>query len=124
MRTFTLYTPPNQAQAVMPYEELLALATQGYLVARAEESGCEGCYVEVARCTDKPHSWRRFAFCKVFGGEDLSVQQQDAASPNDLTACRTAERIARRINGVASTTYIPLIHKLPTWGSEEAPCSS
>lgn len=79
----------------------------GDLMARAEESGCEGCYIEVARWNDKLRQWQRFAFEKVFGGEEGG---QDGESARDA-----AIRIANRINQAHGVDFVPLIHTLPSW---------
>ena len=47
--------------------------------ARAEESGCEGMYVEVAKWNEKNKQWQRYAFFKFLGGEigdDLSCEEE------------------------------------------------
>lgn len=90
------------------FEELLEQAKQdGMLLARAEESGCEGCYVEVARWNDGARQWQRYAFLKCFGGED---------GIDDGGACETAERIAASINDAAGRPRYPsLIHNMPNY---------
>jgi hypothetical protein len=88
-------------------DELLKLAAADGcgIVARAEESGCEACYIEVARYHESTRTWRRFAFCKVFGGEDGQEPE---------TARATADRIADRINAAAGG-YVNFIHQLPDY---------
>lgn len=85
---------------------------EGSLLARAENSGSEACYVEVARWNDKTERFERFAFAKVFGGEH-------PGSP-DATCILTAERFAAEINE-SGDPWISFIHRLPSWGSEGVP---
>jgi len=58
------------------------------LWARAENSGSEGCYVEVAKWNFVSNRWERFAFEKFFGGEMW----------DDLGDEQTAMRVAAIIN--------------------------
>lgn len=64
----------------------------GMLVARAEESGCEACYVEVARWVPERERFEKYAFLKLFGGEEIG---EDYAGLNDADACRV---VAEAIN--------------------------
>lgn len=103
-------------------EELLAIAKDGALFARAEESGCEGCHVEVARWRqgDDCHTgqWMRFAFNKVFGGEDVYDPKNPDAMPFGAatnSARATAERIAERINQASGNRFVSLIHRFPDY---------
>jgi len=59
--------------------ELIELAKTNGIVARAEDSGCEGCYVEVARWCEDSDQWKRFAFEKLFDEEDATAYQQCTA---------------------------------------------
>jgi hypothetical protein len=68
------------------------------LFARAEDSGCEGCYVEIAKWNRHTGRYERFAFDKFFGGE----LWQDASAET------TAARVATMVN-LASRSDIPLI---------------
>lgn len=67
------------------------------LFARAEDSGAEGCYVEIAKWNRHSRRYERFAFEKFFGGELWA----------DLSAELTAARVAAIIN-IASESNIPL----------------
>ena len=50
--------------------DVLEVQTQDdSLIARAEFSGSEGCYVEVCRWDEKARRFGRYAFLKCFGGE-------------------------------------------------------
>jgi hypothetical protein len=114
---FARYVPPEQGlQRGLPFDELLAMAKDGSIMARAENSGCEGCYVEVARWSEKEQRWERYCFNKVFGGEDLRLEHQTAGY--EVGAEATAERIAARINLASGNAYMPLIHRLPNWGGQ------
>lgn len=69
------------------------------LFARAEESGSEACYVEIAKWNRHSRTYHRFAFIKLFGGELWQ----------DLSDTETCVRLAAMIN-VATKTDIPLNH--------------
>jgi hypothetical protein len=100
-------------------DALLELAKSGDIVARAEDSGCEGCYVEVARWKQGKDchtgTWHRYCFHKLFGGEDLHPDTQDHATKEEMTSYATAGRIAARINRQAGTERLALIHGFPNW---------
>lgn len=67
MLHFCLY---DGAATDTTYHDVLRVAEEtGMIFARAEYSGSEGCYVEVARWNQEWNEWQRFAFCKVFDGE-------------------------------------------------------
>ena len=53
------------------WDDLIALAKEGEITARAENSGCEGVYVEVARWAGL--GWTRFCHYKFFEGDDLKA---------------------------------------------------
>ena len=95
-------------------EDLVALNRKdGDLFAHAERSGCEACYVEVARwCFDK-HCYRRWAFCKFFGGEVPEIP--DA---NDVETCRHVARIINEANSVYGD-LAPVLHRMKNWGGGE-----
>lgn len=118
---FSRYSPPNTLLRGISFEELLEISKDGSILARAEDSGSEGCYVEVARWKQGSdcHSgdWCRYAFEKVFGGEDLKLEHQTAGP--EVSAHATAERIAARINAASGNAHIALIHHMPVW--EETP---
>lgn len=88
----------------------------GDLLARAENSGCEGFYVEVARWSFKRERWERYCHFKFLGGEDRERP--------DWPPKRLAEHYAREINDAYNENQgdLALIHKLPNWlGEEVAP---
>jgi hypothetical protein len=76
----------------------------GDLWARAEQSGCEGCYCEIARWSNKNHRWERFAFAKFFGGEHPEAPEAGSIE--------TAALYARDINRGEIAT---VIHGLPNY---------
>jgi hypothetical protein len=82
----------------------------GDFFARAEDSGSEGCYVEVACWSFERERWERYCFFKFLGGEDQERQ--------DWTPVRLAEHYAREINEAAGPkcSRLPWIHRLPNWG--------
>ena len=101
---FTLY---GDTWRNMSYHELLALAEDtGMLHARAEDSGCEGVYVEVARWNDKARQWQRFAFEKFFDGD---VEGE--------TAWQRAEWIAAKVNHASKVHHVTWIHTLPNYAA-------
>lgn len=89
-------------------EDLQSLAKKhaGEIVARAEFSGCEGCYVEVCRWNADSNRYERFCFLKVFGGE-VEGDWNDAED--------TANLIAGMIS--PPTAEHPIFHRMPDWGS-------
>lgn len=58
------------------------------IFARAENSGSEGYYVEIAKWHPKAKQWQKFAFQKFLGGEVW----------RDLGALETAVRVAAMVN--------------------------
>jgi hypothetical protein len=121
--SFACYSQEGKTYRGLSLEQLLEIAKDGSILARAEDSGCEGCYIEVARWKQGKdcHSgnWYRFAFEKVFGGEDMTLEEQDAAHDRSdralLSSHATAERIAAKINEVSGNARVALIHRFPTW---------
>ena len=81
----------------------------GDLWARAEDSGCEGCYCEVARWDKENRRWSRYAFEKYFGDEHH-------------TGWQLANAAAGAINGGREDDLV-LIHSMPNYGEKE-PCLS
>lgn len=116
--TYSLYTDGDGRMASITLDELKAEnAKTGLLLARAENSGCEGCYVEVAKWNDETNRWERYAFEKYFGGEHPS--EVDDARVSCVT---TAEKFAAEINNAnRAGEYNSLIHTLPTYGSSGVP---
>ena len=107
---YSLYGP---AMSQVTHQDLLAMQRrEGMLLARAEESGSEGCYVEVAIWNDHAGQWQRFCFMKCFGGEHPSD-----ADHNRVTANITADLFARDINETGPEagrrSYIPIVHRMP-----------
>ena len=95
--------------------ELIAMsAKDGMLVARAEDSGCEGTYCEVAIWNEKTRRFERYAFYKFLGGE--------FAVPTPGTYCE-ATYCANLINesscslNVRRSEQAPIIHSMPTFDS-------
>ncbi len=81
------------------------------LLARAECSGSEACYIEVARWSYLRERWERFAFEKCFGGEIKEFP--------DLGDIETCELIADFINqrmrqGRGHSSFV---HNLPTFNT-------
>lgn len=109
----------------MSLSDMLANAKEHHDVhARAEDSGCEGTYIEVARWNPAQERWERWMFEKVFGGEDMTLEQQDTAEAHDKTLLNswpTAERIAAQINEASGNRDIVFIHHLPDWESPRQP---
>jgi hypothetical protein len=89
----------------------IANTETGDFLARAENSGCEGCYTEVARWSHRRKRWERFCFAKFLGGEDQTLE-----SPREL-----ATRHAAAINAAANTDQInlALIHRMPNTPENE-----
>jgi len=85
---------------------------EGDLLARAENSGSEGYYVEVARWSFERERWERYCHFKFLGGEDRHRE--------DWPPQRLAEHYAREINNAADPKQagLALIHRLPNWGKE------
>lgn len=76
-----------------------------HLVAIAEDSGCEGCYCEVARVEGSKAY--RYCFNKYFGGE----------LGDDMNDRQTAAEAARRINEFFP--HAALVHTLPNYPKEK-----
>jgi len=85
----------------------------GDLLARAENSGCEGHYVEVARWSYKRERWERYCHCKFLGGDDRERA--------DWPPKKLAEHYAREINDAYNDNQadLALIHKLPNWAEDD-----
>ena len=101
---FSLYA--ELWQSGLRLHELYALMDNGALLfARAEDSGCEGAYVEIARWCDERNQWFRFAFEKYLGGEDGC----------ESTDWQLAEWAAAKINAYARCRDVAWVHSLPNW---------
>ena len=122
----TRYINDGDYPSVIDLQTILDVAKekQGFF-ASAEESGSEGCYVEVARWEHGAdcHTgrWCRYAFLKCFGGEDMTLERQGVTIPEQLGSVATADRIAARINLASGSHQVPFIHKLPNYGSKPEP---
>ena len=90
------YYGPNPWEAVYLSELCACGINELPLIARVEDSGSEGFYVEVARWSDKLKGWARFAFYKFLG----------------RNAHLEASEVCDQING--GRDYC-LIHWLPDW---------
>lgn len=79
---------------------------QQLLTARAEDSGCEGTYVEVSEWSNDRQRWERLCFLKCFGGE--------YPGEPELPETETALRFVKDINAASwLADEAPLIHCLP-----------
>jgi hypothetical protein len=108
---FTVYGAGWQC---ISYADLLKHAREHKdLMARAENSGCEGCYIEVARWNQTTERWERYCFEKVFGGEHS--EKADAR----VSSFETAQKFADEINDAACCHphNYPWVHYMPNWGS-------
>lgn len=83
--------------------QLVELRRTAGVVARVENSGCEGYFVEIARWSDKNTRWEKFAFNKFLGGEICE----------DDNALKTAEKVRDLINGTDQQENI--FHMMPSW---------
>jgi len=86
--------------------ELYSVAETGELHARAEDSGSEGVYVEVARWCHKRSDWFRFAFAKYLGGED----------GHESDPWQLAEWTAAKINAASKNRHVAWVHSLDNYG--------
>lgn len=92
--------------------ELEQLAKTEGVFARAEESGSEGCYVEVCRwqpgkTPEHKGHFARYAFEKCFGGE---------CGTEGATAAQSAQTIAGRLNALTDhKEFWPIIHRMPDY---------
>ena len=103
--SFSLYG--SAGAKTVPAVQLFDPAIKGELIARMENSGSEGYYVEVARWNDNPMRWERFAFEKFLGGE----------YGNSCTAAACAREMTELLNRFHQEEDAPLIHHMPNWGS-------
>lgn len=109
---YCLYGSPHN---VLDVEDMLQLQRRdGMLYARAEQSGSEGTYVEVAIWNDNHRQWQRYAFMKCFGGEHPSLP--------DAESIETATRFATDINQICHTreSDFSIVHALPQYTNEPA----
>lgn len=88
-------------------EEMLAAQAEHHnLWARAENSGSESCYCEVAVWNDDARQWQRFATCKCM---DYRLPELPEA-----TDAATAEALAAMINK-DQDERIAVIHRMPNY---------
>lgn len=108
----------NTGDNALTFEELIALQrADQMLTARAEESGNEACYCEVAQWNCLRHRWERFAFAKFFGGE-----HPDQPDATDVT---TARLFADEINSAAYLGDLaPIISRMPDVTPVEMPTAT
>jgi hypothetical protein len=118
MLRFNLYG--GETFESLTYNELLALAEEcGMLYARAEFSGSEGCYVEVARWNNKAGQWQRFAFEKVF---DEYADDGRFGDVRVATCYERADWIARKLNHAGGVgPGVRLIHSMPSYKAVKKP---
>ena len=83
----------------------------GTLFARAENSGCEGCYCEVARWNMTAHRFERFCFLKCFGGE--WSEEIDSSR-------QTAAKFAEAINSAAGHAGLCVVHVMPQYSGDRS----
>lgn len=76
---------------------------EGDLWARAEFSGSEGCYAEVAKWNHDSQQWERYAFEKYFADEYDS-------------ALGIAKLAASVINSSGNVDHLGIIHSMPSYG--------
>jgi hypothetical protein len=105
------FSPYGAGCRPVPIRALFSKGLRGRLFARAENSGCEGCYIEVAIWNEKTLAWERFCFEKVFGGEI----REDIPRAYD-----TARWMADKINNWHRNESVSFIHNLEDWGGQAA----
>lgn len=113
---YCLYGSPHN---VMDVEELLELQRKdGMLYARAEQSGSEGTYVEVAIWNSNHRQWQRYAFMKCFGGEHPTLP--------DAGSIQTARRFADDVNQILHTQDVSfsIVHNMPQYTKDPACCGA
>ena len=100
--------------------ELLKAATEtGDYWARAEYSGSEACYIEVARWSEGHRRWERYAFEKVFTGDYLNpALPPSSAEEIDWKEDDCCAEVVRQINAASRIgEHAAIIHRMPTWGT-------
>lgn len=126
---FTLYG--SEASPGIPFDDLQKNSQDfpevdweyGDLWARAEDSGSEGCYVEVARWDEDAKGWRRFAFEKI---QESGFNEIDPATgkTKELSHEEAAEWLADRINRSHGNRNVSVIHSLPSYQAKEKEAKS
>jgi len=84
------------------------------LFARAEQSGCEGTYVEVAIWNENHRQWQRYAFLKCFGGEHPELP--------DAGSIQTARQFADDVNRIVHIQDVSfsIVHNMPPYTTDPA----
>lgn len=80
---------------------LLEAHRENMLHARAEDSGCEAYYVEVARWSEARNRWEKYCFEKLF----------DSDSMRDWERCQA---VADAINEASKCRDVAWVHHLPS----------
>lgn len=100
----------------IPIEDLIESNREsGEFIARAEDSGSESTYVEVAKWSHTRHRWERCCFCKCM---DYRLPGHE-----DATDRQTAIEAARLINEAGGVVFAKFIASLPESEPEEDPAS-
>lgn len=76
-------------------------------IARTENSGSEGYYVEVVRWNVKANQYQKFAFCKFLGEEIL-----------DLSGLECAKLVTDTLNNTWENDTEPIFHYFKSWDGE------
>lgn len=101
--------------APIDYDDLLHhQQALGDLVARAENSGSEGCVTEVARWNPRTKRYERYCFRKWFAGDPQANGRHDPSVPSYVVAASYADII----NDEGDAALSPLIHRFPDWVAE------
>jgi hypothetical protein len=103
----------GQSFDTLTVDEILEMQRRdGMLYARAEQSGSEGTYVEVAIWNPNHRQWQRYAFMKCFGGEHPSLP--------DAGSIQTARQFADDINHLVHVQDVSfsIIHSMPCYTTD------
>ena len=92
----------------------------GEIWARAEASGSEGCYVEVARWDREAVEWCKFAFLKILDHGLMEEILPEKGEVKELSADETAEWLAGRINAAHGNKWAAVIHSMPKFGQRQS----
>ena len=96
-------------------DELIQIRREeGGLIANLENSGCESCYVEVARWSDATETWCRYAFLKM----DCVFLLDENNEPIEPDECELGKLIVDAINQ-PPTPSDSFIHNLPDYPGAE-----
>lgn len=95
-------------QSSLSWDYLIGFSTDDEpLLARAENSGSESCYVEVVRWSNERRRWERFAFAKA-----MDLRRPDHGG---MTDTELARHLAEVLNKQLGTSESVVFHMLPTW---------